>query len=83
MKRITSLFLFVILFLLTLSSCNNAPELQISQDTVRYAASCDSDKYHLIDCYYVDRIKSSNIVYYYTRDEAQRDSKIPCSVCKP
>ena len=49
----------------------------------RYAASSESDKYHRISCYYVDRIKSYNIVYYYTENEAIDDSKKPCSVCKP
>lgn len=51
--------------------------------TVRYAASSESNKYHRLSCHYVDRIKSYNIVYYYTEDEALDDGKKPCSVCKP
>ena len=50
---------------------------------VRYAASCESDKFHYISCYYVDRIRSYNIVYYYTVSEAYRDGKSPCSVWCP
>ena len=49
----------------------------------RYAASSESNKYHRLSCHYVDRIKSYNIVYYYTEDEALDDSKKPCSVCNP
>ena len=50
---------------------------------VRYAASSESNKYHRLSCHYVDRIKSYNIVYYYTEEEAQRAGKKPCSVCSP
>lgn len=50
---------------------------------VRYAASSESDKFHYISCHYVDRIKSYNIVYYYTASEARSDGKSPCSVCCP
>lgn len=51
--------------------------------TVRYAASLESNKYHRLSCHYVDRIKSYNLVYYYTEDEAIDDGKKPCSVCSP
>jgi hypothetical protein len=51
--------------------------------TVRYAASSESDKFHYLSCHYVDRIRSYNIVYYYTASEARRDGKSPCSVCCP
>ncbi len=50
---------------------------------VRYAASSESNKYHRLSCHYVDRIKSYNIVYYYTASEARSDGKSPCSVCNP
>lgn len=49
----------------------------------RYAASSESNKYHRLSCHYVDRIKSYNIVYYYTEDDALDDGKKPCSVCSP
>lgn len=50
---------------------------------VRYAASSESNKYHRLSCHYVDRIKSYNLVYYYTENEALDDGKSPCSVCSP
>ena len=50
---------------------------------VRYAASSESNKYHRLSCHYVDRIKSYNLVYYYTENEALKDGKSPCSVCNP
>ena len=50
---------------------------------VRYAASSESEKFHYLSCHYVDRIKSYNIVYYYTASEARNDGKTPCSVCCP
>lgn len=53
------------------------------EKTVRYAASSESDKFHYLSCHYVDRIKSYNIVYYYTASEARSDGKSPCSVCNP
>ena len=49
----------------------------------RYAASSESNIFHYLNCHYVDRIRSYNIVYYYTSDEARRDGKYPCSVCCP
>ena len=53
------------------------------EKVARYAASSESNKYHRLSCHYVDRIKSYNIVYYYTESEAKKDGKKPCSVCSP
>lgn len=61
----------------------DADDTEEPEKVVRYAASSESTKYHRINCHYVDRIKSYNIVYYYTKEEAKRAEKKPCSVCNP
>ena len=51
--------------------------------TTRYAASSESDKYHLPSCHYVDQILSYNLIYFYSEDSARRAGYSPCSVCNP
>ena len=73
----------------TLAPLDDVPILEDKEEdkqperVVRYAASSESDKFHYLSCRYVDRIKSYNIVYYYTASEARSDGKSPCSVCNP
>ena len=71
----------------TITLSNNQTEetedFDESEKIARYAASSESNKYHLLSCHYVDRIKSYNIVYYYSESEAKNAGKFPCSVCRP
>ena len=55
----------------------------ISFKDANYAASKKSDKYHKMNCRFVDKIKEENIVYYRNKSEAISDGKKPCSECKP
>jgi uncharacterized repeat protein (TIGR02543 family) len=48
-----------------------------------YAASRNSNVFHYTYCYYVDRIKSYNIIYYSSRAQAVNDGKRPCKICQP
>jgi uncharacterized repeat protein (TIGR02543 family) len=48
-----------------------------------YVASRYSDVFHYTWCRYVKQIKSYNIVYYSTRNQATNDGKRPCKVCRP
>lgn len=52
-------------------------------ETVHYVASRSSDKFHRLWCSYVDNIKSSNKVYYSSRQAAINAGKEPCSRCNP
>ena len=51
--------------------------------TVRYAASKESDKYHELNCRYVDQILSWNLIYFSSKSEARSKGYKPCSVCDP
>lgn len=51
--------------------------------TTRYAASSESDKYHLPSCHYVDQILSYNLIYFYSESSARSAGYSPCSVCSP
>ena len=53
------------------------------QDTTRYAASSESNKYHRTSCHYVDQILSWNLIYFYSEESARRAGYTPCSVCNP
>ena len=58
-------------------------ETQKPTNTVRYAASRESNKYHRTYCHYVDNILPENLVYYTSEEAARRAGKTPCSACKP
>jgi len=49
----------------------------------KYVASKNSKVFHRSDCSSAKRIKPENIIYYKTRAQALKDSKRPCSRCKP
>jgi len=49
----------------------------------QYCASSIADKFHHLGCKYADQILPQNVVFYYTRDEAMADGKVPCKLCKP
>ena len=49
----------------------------------KYAASKDSEEFHYIDCFYVARIKSENLILFKTREEAIASGRRPGKICKP
>lgn len=48
-----------------------------------YVGNSKSKKFHQADCSFVGRMKSSNLVYFNTRDEAIGAGYIPCKRCNP
>lgn len=48
-----------------------------------YVGSAKSDKFHYTDCRAAQRIKSSNLVYFYSREEALNAGYVPCGICHP
>lgn len=48
-----------------------------------YAASRESDRYHLKGCYYVDNILPENLIYFSSEYAARQAGYYPCAVCKP
>lgn len=48
-----------------------------------YVASKNSDKFHYPSCSYADRIKSSNLITFSSRDDALSSGYSPCKVCCP
>lgn len=48
-----------------------------------YVASRNSDVFHEPSCFYVDRIKQSNLIYFDTIEEAQNSGRHGCSRCNP
>ena len=84
---------FVILLLLTLSSCSTIPYTEISGEEnktaisretgdVLYVANINSFTYHLSDCYLVERIKDENKLETSDLPMLQRDEFKPCKICQ-
>jgi hypothetical protein len=48
-----------------------------------YAASRESDRYHDMNCHYVDQILPQNLIYFFSKSEARSEGYKPCSVCDP
>ncbi len=51
-------------------------EVQLS-----FVASCNSNVYHKLYCRYVEKIKSFNMVYFYSVDDAETDGYRRCRIC--
>jgi len=49
----------------------------------KYAASRNSDVFHYINCSYVNSIKSDNLIWFKTREEAIASGRSPCKTCSP
>jgi hypothetical protein len=49
----------------------------------KYVASKNGKVFHTADCGSAARIKPENLVTYNSREEAERDGKRPCKICKP
>ncbi len=50
---------------------------------ITYVCSQKSDKFHLPDCEWAQKINSKNKITYNSRDAAIADGKVPCQVCNP
>ncbi len=48
-----------------------------------YWASAKTDKFHLPDCEWAEKISDDNKIIYQSREDAIADGKEPCSVCNP
>ncbi|MBU3188751.1 hypothetical protein K9O30_06200 [Clostridium bowmanii] len=48
-----------------------------------YVGSSKSDKYHLPSCTWAEKIKSSNLVEFTSKEDADSKGYQPCKVCKP
>lgn len=46
-----------------------------------YVGSINSDKFHLPSCRYAQNIREENLVRYDTVEDAEKDNRLPCSVC--
>ncbi|HOX05574.1 MAG TPA: hypothetical protein PK280_04155 [Planctomycetota bacterium] len=49
----------------------------------KVVASKESDKYHFLTCKAAAKIKSGNQVEYKSPEDAAKDGKSPCGICKP
>ena len=84
---------FVILLLLTLSSCSTIPYTEISGEEnktivsketgdVLYVANTNSFTYHSPNCYLTKRIKDENKLETCDLAMLQRDEFKPCKICQ-
>ena len=73
-KKQTAFILLVLVTLLMTMSTSLA---------TTYVGSAKSDKFHYTDCRAAQRIKSSNLVYFYSREEALNAGYVPCGICHP
>ena len=48
-----------------------------------YWGSTQTDKFHLPDCEWAEKISEDNKIVYHSREEAISDGKEPCGVCNP
>lgn len=66
---------------------NNTTEEEVNSangsTNITYVCSQKSDKFHLPDCEWAQKISSKNKITYNSRDAAIADGKIPCQVCNP
>jgi competence protein ComEC len=54
-----------------------------AQTEVSYAGNKNSKKFHRPTCRWAKRIKTSNLVVFKSRKEAEDAGYIACKVCKP
>lgn len=54
-----------------------------ASSNVTYVCSQKSDKFHLPDCEWAQKISPKNKITYNSRDAAISDGRIPCQVCNP
>ena len=59
------------------------PEAKSPATESRYVASVKARVFHKPDCRFAGRIKPENLVTYESREDAIKDGKKPCRICKP
>lgn len=72
-KQIAFILLVLVTLLMTMSTAL----------ATTYVGSDKSDKFHYTDCRAAQRIKSSNLVHFYSRKEAINAGYVPCGICRP
>lgn len=80
MKK-TLLLLVVLALAGCLSGCSKE-QPEVSEE-IQYVASSERPIFHEPSCQWAEKISDRNLVEYSTREEAIRDGKRPCKVCKP
>lgn len=59
------------------------PAIPKGYATTSFVASVNSDVYHVSSCFYVDRIKESNRIWFTSAEEAEASGRRGCSRCQP
>ena len=59
------------------------PAIPKGYATTSFVASVNSDVYHVSSCFYVDRIKESNRIWFTSAEEAEASGRRGCSHCQP
>ena len=59
------------------------PSIPKGYATTSFVASVNSDVYHVSSCFYVDRIKESNRIWFTSAEEAEASGRRGCSHCQP
>ncbi|WP_303295193.1 zinc-ribbon domain-containing protein [Methanobrevibacter woesei] len=58
-------------------------ENESSDENTEYVASSKTDKFHLPDCEWAQKISPQNLVTFNSREAALDSGRTPCSVCNP
>lgn len=56
---------------------------EVITDSISFAGSINSDKYHFPDCRHVESIKPKNRIIFNSVEEAKSKGYSPCGACKP
>lgn len=65
-----------------LSNNNTVDDTDSADDSV-YWGSTKTDKFHLPDCEWAEKISEDNKIIYQSREDAIEDGKEPCGECNP
>jgi hypothetical protein len=55
----------------------------INRVAEKYVASISGKKYHVATCTYANNIKEDNLIYFDSKEDAEKNGYSPCSVCNP
>ncbi len=81
LKRRASILLLLCLFAAGCST--QATEPAATQEANQYVGSVNSDKYHLPDCQWAQKILPENEIWFGSKQEAKESGYVPCKVCNP
>lgn len=89
LKKIVKIFIVITIILSFVACSNNKQPQQVqsnysssSQQQI-YVGSSNSDKYHLPNCEWAQKIKSQNLIKFSSEDDAQDNGYVSCKVCTP